>query len=139
MVDTTGQTLTVPDGSPLVRTASLKKGQATFLDLENPLGAGVATAYRPLVKITPQILADEIASASIIVANELYDSAPGKSSLAAPSDPCVGALCLTVKGVRATRRQQSRVQVIEGPKHRVASERLRRPGNGPKSEVPSDD
>lgn len=97
-VDPNGRTLTDPDGEPLVKTVSLNKGQATFLDLENPLGAGVATLYRPAIKTKSTNLADEVATAQIIVTNELIDSATGKSLLAAPSDPCVGAFCLTVKG-----------------------------------------
>ncbi|SDJ58912.1 hypothetical protein SAMN04487926_1697 [Paraburkholderia steynii] len=97
-VDPNGRTLTNPDGEPLVKTVSLSKGQATFLDLENPLGAGVATLYRPVIKAKSTNLADEVATAQIIVTNELIDSATGKSLLAAPSDPCVGAFCLTVKG-----------------------------------------
>ncbi|MGF6940067.1 hypothetical protein OKW41_009229 [Paraburkholderia sp. UCT70] len=97
-VDPNGQTLTDPDGAPLQKTASLKKGQVTFVDLENPLGAGVATAYRPVVKSMSTNLADDAATAQIIVTNEVIDSATGKSLLAAPSDPCVGAFCLTVKG-----------------------------------------
>jgi hypothetical protein len=97
-VDPNGRTLTDPDGAPLVKTASLRKGQATFIDLENPLGAGVATAYRPVIKNTSTNLADELATAQIVVTNELYDSATGKALLAAPSDPCVGVFCLTVKG-----------------------------------------
>ncbi|MHB9837964.1 hypothetical protein Q8F57_024315 [Paraburkholderia terrae] len=97
-VDPNGRTLTNPDAEPLVKTVSLSKGQATFLDLENPLGAGVATLYRPVIKAKSTNLADEVATAQIIVTNELIDSATGKSLLAAPSDPCVGAFCLTVKG-----------------------------------------
>jgi hypothetical protein len=69
-----------------------------FLDLENPLGAGTATAYRPVIKSTSTNLADDVATAQLVVRHELYDSATGKSVLAAPSDPRVGAFCLTVKG-----------------------------------------